>query len=392
MTARIKHWADTNIKGDQMIWAIVIALALMSVFVVYSATGALAYRNMESIEHYLFKHTGLIILSLAAMWVAHKIDYRYYSKLSKLGLWLSIPLLIYAWKAGININDASRWITIPIINQIFQPSDLAKLSLIAAMAGMLSKRQQNIGDFKDVVVPMVLWSGVICGLIAMADLSSAVLLFATAMLLMFIGRVPVKYLAMLLVVGAIAGAVAISIGQRGDTAKSRITSYINETELPYQAEQARIAVASGGIIGKGPGKSDQRNFLPHPYSDFVYAIIIEEYGMIGGVVILLLYLALLYRGMKAVANSDRAFGGLLSAGLSFALVVQAMVNMGVVVGLGPITGLPLPFLSMGGTSLLFTGISLGIILSVSRGEVDTEWNTMSGEVKNVMKAMTCCYA
>jgi cell division protein FtsW len=386
MTARIKHWADTNIKGDQMIWAIVIALALMSVFVVYSATGALAYRNMESIEHYLFKHTGLIILSLAAMWVAHKIDYRYYSKLSKLGLWLSIPLLIYAWKAGVNINDASRWITIPIINQIFQPSDLAKLSLIAAMAGMLSKRQQNIGDFKDVVVPMVLWSGVICGLIAMADLSSAVLLFATAMLLMFIGRVPVKYLAMLLVVGAIAGAVAMSIGQRGDTAKNRITSFINETELPYQAEQARIAIASGGIIGKGPGKSDQRNFLPHPYSDFVYAIIIEEYGMIGGVVILLLYLALLYRGMKAVANSDRAFGGLLSAGLSFALVVQAMVNMGVVVGLGPITGLPLPFLSMGGTSLLFTGLSLGIILSVSRGEVDTEWNSMSGEVKNVMKA------
>ena len=386
MIGRIKQWADTNIKGDQKIWAIVIALAIISVFVVYSATGALAYRNMESIEHYLFKHAGLILLSLAAMWVAHKIDYRYYSKLSKLGLWLSIPLLIYAWKAGVNINDASRWITIPIINQIFQPSDLAKLSLIAAMAGMLSKRQQNIGDFKDVVVPMVLWSGVICGLIAMADLSSAILLFATTMLLMFIGRVPVKYLAMLIVVGGIAGALAISIGQRGNTAKNRITNFINASELPYQAEQARIAVASGGIIGKGPGKSDQRNFLPHPYSDFVYAIIIEEYGMIGGVVILLLYLALLYRGMKAVANSERAFGGLLSAGLSFALVVQAMVNMGVVVGLGPITGLTLPFLSMGGTSLLFTGISLGIIISVSRGEVDSEWNAMSGEIKNVMKA------
>jgi cell division protein FtsW len=386
MTSSIKQWADTNIKGDQLIWAIVIALALMSVFVVYSATGALAYRNMESIEHYLFKHTGLILLSLGAMWVAHKIDYRYYSKLSKLGLWLSIPLLIYAWKAGVNLNDASRWITIPIINQIFQPSDLAKLSLIAAIAGMLSKRQQNIGDFKEVVIPMVLWSGVICGLIAMADLSSAILLFATAMLLMFIGRVPVKYLAMLVVVGVLAGALAMSIGQRGDTAKSRITSFFNKTELPFQAEQARIAIASGGVIGKGPGKSDQRNFLPHPYSDFVYAIIIEEYGMIGGIVILLLYLALLYRGMKAVANSDRAFGGLLSAGLSFALVVQAMVNMGVVVGLGPITGLPLPFLSMGGTSLLFTGISLGIIISVSRGEVDTEWNTIGGEVKNVMKA------
>jgi cell division protein FtsW len=386
MTASLKQWADTHIKGDQLIWGIVIALALMSVFVVYSATGALAYRNMESIEHYLFKHTGLIILSLGAMWAAHKIDYRYYSKLSKLGLWLSIPLLLYAWKAGVNLNDASRWITIPIINQIFQPSDLAKLSLIAAMAAMLSKRQQNIGDFKDVVVRMVLWSGVICGLIAMADLSSAVLLFATAMLLMFIGRVPFKYLAMLMAVGVVAGALAMSIGQRGNTAKSRIANFFDKTELPYQAEQARIAVASGGVIGKGPGKSDQRNFLPHPYSDFVYAIIIEEYGMIGGVMILLLYLALLYRGMKAVANSDRAFGGLLSAGLSFALVIQAMVNMGVVVGLGPITGLPLPFLSMGGTSLLFTGISLGIILSVSRGEVDKEWNTMSGEVKNVMRA------
>ena len=383
---RVKQWADNNIQGDQIIWAIVIALALMSVFVVYSATGALAYRNMESIEHYLFKHMALIGLSLVAMWAAHKVDYRYYSKLSKLGLWISIPLLIYAWKAGLNINDASRWITIPIINQVFQPSDLAKLSLIAAMAGMLSKRQQNIEDFKEVVIPMVLWSGVICGLIAMADLSSALLLFATAMLLMFIGRVPVKYLVMLVAVGAVTGAIALSVGQRGDTAKSRVTSFFTETELPFQAEQARIAIASGGIVGKGPGKSDQRNFLPHPYSDFVYAIIIEEYGMIGGITILLLYLALLYRGMKAVANSDRAFGGLLSAGLSFALVLQAMVNMGVVVGLGPITGLPLPFLSMGGTSLLFTGISLGIIISVSRGEVDKDWNAMSGDVKNVMKA------
>ena len=359
MTTAIKQWADAHIKGDQMIWAIVIALSMISVFVVYSATGALAYRNMESIEHYLFKHTGLIFLSLLAMWVAHKIDYRYYSKLAKFGLWLSVPLLIYAWKAGVNLNDASRWITIPIINQVFQPSDLAKLSLIAAMAAMLSKRQQNIGDFKEVVVPMVLWSGVICGLIAMADLSTAVLLFATAMLLMFIGRVPVKYLAMLVLVGAVAGAIAISIGQRGQTAKSRITNFFDETELPFQAEQARIAIASGGVIGKGPGKSDQRNFLPHPYSDFVYAIIIEEYGMTGGVVVLLLYLALLYRGMKAVANSERAFGGLLSAGLSFALVIQAMVNMGVVVGLGPITGLPLPFLSMGMSGDFETAIEEG---------------------------------
>ncbi len=386
MTARIKEWTDRHIKGDQVIWMIVLCLAIISILVVYSATGALAYRNMESTEHYLFKHMSLVALSLGAMWVAHKIDYRYYSRLSKIGLWLSVPLLLYAWKAGVNLNDASRWITIPIIDQVFQPSDLAKLSLIAAMASMLAKRQQNIEDFKEVVIPMVLWSGVICGLIAMADLSTAVLLFATAMLLMFIGRVPVRYLVMLVAVGVVAGAIALSVGQRASTAKSRITAFFNEQELPFQAEQARIAIAGGGLFGKGPGRSDQRNFLPHPYSDFVYAIIIEEYGLVGGVFVLFLYLALLYRGMKTVASSERAFGGLLSAGLSFALVLQAMINMGVVVGLGPITGLPLPFLSMGGTSLLFTGISLGIILSVSRGEVDREWNTLSGEVKNVRKA------
>lgn len=382
---RVKEWAEKNLKGDPVIWSIVAALALISISVIYSATGALAYRNMESIEHYLFKHTALVGLSLGAMYIAHKIDYRYYSRLAKLGLWISVPLLLYAWKAGINLNDASRWITIPVINQVFQPSDLAKLSLIAGLAAMLSKRQQNIADFQKALVPMLIWAGVICGLIAMADLSTAVLLFATSMLLMFIGRVPIRYLAALIVVGALAGFVAMKVGQRGETAISRVTAFMSDDRLPYQAEQARIAIAAGGVVGKGPGQSDQRNFLPHPYSDFVYAIIIEEYGMLGGAVILLLYLGLLYRGMKTVANSERAFGGLLSAGLSFALVLQAMVNMGVVVGLGPITGLPLPFLSMGGTSLLFTGLSLGIILSVSRGEVDNEWNMATGQTKNVIK-------
>ena len=203
---------------------------------------------------------------------------------------------------------------------------------------------------------------------------------------MFIGRVPVKYLAMLVVVGAIAGVGAIKFGVRGDTAKNRIESFLNGDELPFQAKHARIAVATGGIFGKGPGKSQQRNILPHPYSDFVYAIIIEEYGMVGGIVVLVLYLVLLYRGMKGVMNSERAFGGLLAAGLSLAIVLQAMVNMGVVVGLGPITGLPLPLISMGGTSLLFTGISLGIVLSVSRGEVDHNWTRNSKEIKNMARA------
>jgi cell division protein FtsW len=187
---------------------------------------------------------------------------------------------------------------------------------------------------------------------------------------MFIGRVPLKYLGMLIIVGIVAGALALAVGQRMGTAVSRIKAFMDPKEIPFQLEQSYIAIATGGVLGKGPGNSTQRNFLPHPYSDFVYATILEEYGMIGGVLILFLFLVLLYRGMITVANSERAFGGLLSAGLSFALVIQALINMAVSVGLGPITGLPLPLLSMGGTSLLFTGISLGIILSVSRGEVE----------------------
>jgi cell division protein FtsW len=252
---------------------------------------------------------------------------------------------------------------------------LAKLALIASIAGMLARRQNNIKDFKSTFVPVIIAIGLICGLIALANFSTAILLLITCLLIMFIGRVPVKYLAMVLMVGALGLTAAGFIGQRGATLVSRVEDFMNKDEIPFQAEQSYIAIATGGIGGKGPGNSEQRNSLPHPYSDFIYAIIIEEYGMIGGFSVLFLYLALLYRGMRIVANSDKAFGGLLSAGLSFALVIQALVNMAVAVGLGPITGLPLPLLSMGGTSLVFTGISLGIILSVSRGDHQDESQT-----------------
>ncbi|MTI41871.1 FtsW/RodA/SpoVE family cell cycle protein [Fulvivirga lutimaris] len=383
---KVKAWVDENLKGDPVIWAVIFALSLISILVVYSATGTLAFKRMVNPESYLIKHTLLVGLGVLAMWVAHKVDYRYYSKLSRFALWLSVPLLIYTFTNGVSLNDASRWIQLPVINASFQPSDLASLALITSLASMLSKRQQNIADFKESLIPILIWCGVICGLIALTNLSSAILLFLTCMLIMFIGRVPIKYLAMLVFVGILAGGTALTFGVRGETAKSRIESFINGDELPFQAKHARIAVATGGVFGKGPGQSQQRNILPHPYSDFVFAIIIEEYGMVGGVVVLLLYLILLSRGMKAVTNSERAFGGLLSAGLSFAIVLQAMVNMGVVVGLGPITGLPLPLISMGGTSLLFTGLSIGIIISVSRGETDTSWENSGGEIRNIAKA------
>ncbi|MBL7857765.1 MAG: cell division protein FtsW [Cyclobacteriaceae bacterium] len=366
---RVKEWADKNLQGDKVIWAVVFALTLISILVVYSSIGTLAYKRSMSPERYLLNHTLTVMAGLAAMWFAHKVDYRYYSKLSKYALWISIPLLIYTFTNGVSLNDAARWIKVPFVGS-FQPSDFASLALIVNLASMLSKRQQNIDDIKESLIPILFWCGVICGLIALTNLSTAGLLLLTCMLIMFIGRVPTKYLAMLVFVGILFGSLAVVFGSRGETAKNRIMSFVNGSELPFQAKHARIAVATGGVTGKGPGNSDQRNILPHPYSDFVYAIVIEEYGMIGGVVVIILYLVLLHRGMKASYNSERAFGGLLSAGLSFDLVCQAMVNMGVVVGLGPITGQPLPLVSMGGTSMVFTGLSIGIILSVSRGEQD----------------------
>lgn len=374
---KVKTWVDENLQGDRVIWAVVFILSMISILVVYSSIGTLAFKRAVSPEKYLFTHTLHVIIGLAAMWFAHRVDYRYYSKLSRIALWISIPLLIYTFKNGTEINEASRWIQVPFFGS-FQPSDFASLALIVNLASMLSKRQQNIDDIKESLIPILFWCGIVCGLIALTNMSTAVLLLLTCMLIMFIGRVPTKYLAMLMFVGILFGALAFKFGVRGGTVMNRVNDFIGyvqgEKELPFQAKHAHIAIATGGIAGKGPGNSDQRNILPHPYSDFVYAIVIEEYGMLGGIVVLMLYLVLLHRGMKAAYNSERAFAGLLSAGLSFDIVCQAMINMGVVVGLGPITGQPLPLISMGGTSMVFTGLSLGIILSVSRGERDETWS------------------
>lgn len=369
----VKEWLQKNLKGDAVLWGIVLAFSLISVAVVYSATGTLAYKKMEgNTEYFLIKHSSLILVGLAFMWIAHKVNYRYYSRLSLVALIISAPLLLITFFYGSNINEASRWITIPVINQTFQPSDLAKLALISYLASMLSKRQQMLDDIKQTLIPIFAWTVAICGLIALTNTSTAVLLFLTCLLLMFIGRVKVKYLFIVVVAGGFLGTVALAAGQRMETAINRFEDFMDPNETAFQLEQSYIAIATGGVVGKGPGNSDQRDILPHPYSDFIYAIILEEYGLIGGLFVLFLYMALLYRGLVTVMKSNGAFGGLLSAGLSFSLVIQGMINMGVAVGLGPITGLPLPLLSMGGTSLIFTGISLGIILSVSRSEGELE--------------------
>jgi len=390
---QVKAWIDEHFKGDPIIWAIVILLSMFSILVVYSATGTLVYKAKEvNTEQYLLRHSMLVIASLVVMWLAHKMPYRKYALYARLFMFLSIPLLVVTYLFGSNINEANRWLLIPVINQAFQPSDLAKLSLIAALAAMLAKRQNNIKDVTRTLLPITISIGIICALIGMANMSTAILLLITCLLIMFIGRVPLKQLALVVTVGLIGLSIAMMTGQRRGTFFTRIEAFMasknDDSKVPFQAEQSYIAIATGGITGKGPGNSEQRNTLPHPYSDFIYAIIIEEYGMVGGVSVLFLYLALLYRGMRIVANSNKAFGGLLSAGLSFALVIQALVNMAVAVGLGPITGLPLPLLSMGGTSLIFTGTALGIILSVSRGDHQDEASASADESKKINRLQT----
>lgn len=380
---QIKNWLKTNLHGDPVIWGVVAGLSALSILAVYSASGSLAYRYSVSTENYLLKHSMLVIAGMVCMYYAHKVDYRYYIGISRLGLLVSIALLIFAFLFGPSINSSRRWIVIPLINQQFQPSDLAKLVLIANVAAMLARRQTRIttANWTETLLPILASCSLICGLIAISNISTAAMLLCACTLLMFFGRLPIRFLAILVACGLIVGSVAVYFGKmRGETGKSRIESFLDRTNLDYQTQQSFIAIANGGIFGRGMGKSHQKNFLPHPYSDFIYAVIIEEYGLIGGFTVLFLYLVLLYRGMLAVASSNNAFGGLLSAGLSFLLAIQAMFNMAVAVGLVPVTGQPLPLVSMGGTSLIFTGISFGIILSVSRGEIDPR---LSAPRKNV---------
>ena len=374
-----------KLEGDKVIWAIVILLSLFSLLVVYSATNGLAYRTAGGdTEYYLRNHAMYILLSFGAIYVASKIDYVYYSRVSRIVLIASVLLLIFAYNYGTTYHEATRWVTIPYLNKTFQPSDLARLALIVNLASMLSKRQKTIKEFNRAIVPLLAWCGIVCALIGLSDWSSASLLFLTCMLLMFIGRVPTKYILALVAVGMLAGTIAFTQGQRSETVMSRIAAW-QSGEGTFQGNQAKIAIVTGGLLGKGAGNSTQRRLLPNPYADFIYAIIIEEYGLIGGILVIILYMGLLYRGMVIVQNSKRAFGGLLVAGLTFSLVVQALIHMAVVVQILPVTGLPLPMMSMGGTSLLFTGFGIGILLSVSRTEGSDHMPSIFQQVRNNFK-------
>jgi len=372
----VKEFFGKYLKGDPVIWLVVFVLSIYGVLAVYSSMGSLAYSKGTSPEMYLIKHSALLIFGLVAMWLTHLINIQYFSRIGQLMLYFAVPLLIYTLFFGVTINEATRWISIPGLGLTVQSSDFAKLALVVYVARFMAKRQGEVHDFKKTLLPVLGVILFVCLLIFPEDLSTSAVLFLTSMLVLFLGRIPLKQIALLVGIGVfvLGGLFAyvmtsdVTFGRLG-TMKSRIEAFSTDSDDggTFQSRQAKIAVARGGFTGTGPGQSRQKNILPSPFADFIYAIIIEEYGSIfGGLALVVLYMLLLYRAFRIVLKTENSLAALLAIGLAFSLVVQALINMGVAVNLLPVTGLALPIVSRGGTSILFTSIAFGIILSASR--------------------------
>ena len=417
----VKEHLDQRTRGDKYIWALVLVLSLISIMVVYSATGSLAYKMSKgNTSIYLFKQVAFTLIGLVVVFALHRINYTVFSKVATILFILSVPLLIYTLFFGAKINEGSRWIKLPIINLTIQSSDVAKLALFMYISRVLSKKQEVIKDFKKGFLPVIIPVFIICALIMPANLSNALLTGATSLLLMFIGRVSFKHILLTILVAMIPVAIIVSVAiathsnkteegkpvvaekmksfGRFGTWVNRVQDfmYANESEVPYQVQQAKIAIANGGIFfGLGPGNSRQRNFLPQAYNDFIYAVIIEEYGLIGGAFIIFIYLVFLFRCIRIFRKCPYAFGAFLALGLSFTLIIQAIANMAVNVNIVPVTGVTLPLVSMGGSSFIFTCCSIGLILSVARNveqmegkapvETEIELPDENTEVDNVVK-------
>ncbi|MEI2739805.1 MAG: FtsW/RodA/SpoVE family cell cycle protein [Chitinophagaceae bacterium] len=396
-------------KGDRVIWALVVLLTLVSLLAVYSATGSLAYKNYKgNTEIYLFKQIAFILAGIMVIYFAHLVNYTFYSKAAKIAFLISLPLLFYTLFFGVKMNEGSRWIRLPLINMTMQTSDFARLALFMYLARLISKKQDVIKDFKKGFLPIIAPVALVCVLIAPANLSTALLLGASCLLLMFIGRVSTKHILMTIGIALIpilflVSAAVIRHGKtknddgvtvkKSSTLFGRVDTWIGRMESfiygskddidndAYQTNQAKIAIAKGGVFGVGPGNSTTRDYLPQAYNDFIYAIIIEEYGLVGGAFIMFIYLVFLYRCIRIYKRCPYAFGAFLALGLSFTLAIQAVANMAVTVNLFPVTGVTLPLVSMGGTSFIFTCLAIGIILSVSRNVEQLEGKAVAEEVK-----------
>lgn len=382
-------------RGDRVIWALVVLLALISLLAVYSATGSLAYKNFRgNTEVYLIKQVAFIAAGIMVIYFAHRINYSIYKWIAQILFLAAIPLLIYTLFFGVKMNEGSRWIRLPFFDMTMQTSDLARLALFMYLARLISKKQDVIKDFKKGFLPVIIPVAIIVLLIAPANLSTALLLGTSCLILLFIGRARMKHILLtigvacipllFLVVAAVirhnnagkkdallTGSVSGGVMTRVDTWINRVETFLYggksaDNDDLYQVNQAKIAIAKGGFFGVGPGNSETRDFLPQAYNDFIFAIIIEEYGLFGGAFLLFIYLVFLYRCIRIFKRCPYAFGAFLALGLSFTLVIQALVNMAVTVNLFPVTGVTLPLVSMGGTSFIFTCFAIGIILSVAR--------------------------
>lgn len=370
-----------KIQGDKVIWMVTFLLSILSLLAVYSAISTLAFKAGGNSLGFLLKHISMFAIGFMVMYFVHKINFKYFSKASQILIYAAAILLVLTLVFGSNINDAKRWITIPVIGLSFQTSDLAKIVLITFLARQLNHYRTKLHEFNAGILPILAAPVVICGLILPANFSTAAMLFAVCFLMMFIGGVSIRHLFQIAGLG-VAGLVAVFlVGKavpgsfpRLDTWIHRIENFTEpNAEGNYQSDLAQVAIYRGGIIPSGPGSGSSRNYLPHPYSDMIYAFIIEEYGAIfGGLGVLFLYLILLFRSIRTATRCPKHFGGLLALGLSFLLVMQAIINMAVAVKLFPTTGQPLPLVSMGGTSIVFTCLAIGMILSVSRSVYNTE--------------------
>lgn len=372
----------SNLKGDKGIWSFVALLALFSFMPVFSASSNLAFMNNGNGNtlSYLVKHAVHIIVGFFMIYQLHKMPYHYFRTISRVLLPVVWLLLGYTMWKGTVIEgaNASRWIQVPFVGITFQTSTVAAIVLMMFVARYLSKTRETPITFKNSVWELWTPVAITIALILPANFSTAALIFSMVILLVFIGKYPLRYIASVIAIGVVAFSFFILIAKafpdafpnRVDTWISRIESFTTDKpdEDDYQIEKAKIAIASGGIYGLGPGKSVQKNFLPQSSSDFIFAIIVEEYGLIGGLGVLLLYLLLFFRFIVAAHKANSMFGKLLVVGLGFPIIFQALVNMGVAVELLPVTGQTLPLVSSGGSSIWMTSIAIGIILSVTKKE------------------------
>ena len=376
---------------------VVIFLSLISLLSVYSSVSTAAYRDGSNSFAFMLKHLAILGMGMGVIFVVHKTQFKYFGPLSQVMFWLAVGMLIFTLLFGVELNGARRWLRIPFINMTFQTSDFAKVVLIVYTARMLNANRTILHDFREGVLP-VLWPiGLICGLILPADFSTAMMLGGVCVLMIFIGGVPLKHMAKIIAIAIGAIVVVYILGtafpdglRRMATWKNRINEFVGVTdsaEASFQSDLAQYAIYDGGFIPHGPGSGTSRNFLPHPYSDMIYAFIIQEYGsIIGGIGLILLYLIFMFRTIKTSLKCPKHFGGIMAMGLGFLLTIQALFNMAVSVHLMPVTGQPLPLVSMGGTSILFTCMAIGIILSVSRSVYQSEeWEAEDSSSSSVNK-------